>query len=291
MSYSLDLKSSFFNKKQKKCCLRATVSGILAFLPITNGNIKISSEYPEILSYFNRLFSEFTYNISDVIKNGKLYFEELPNETVSEIAKSSGLKSFLCEFDSDCCVSSFLRGVFLADGSISSPEKEYRLEIRTYTDENAEFLLKILSKKSIFFKKSHRRGKTILYTRSADTIKDFLAEIGAVDFMFDYANAAIEKQLRNNINRHSNCDNANIDRILDAAESSIKAINYLEDIGILAEQSDEIQTVAKLRKEFDTDTLEQLGNRCTPSISKTKVFRIIKKLTKLAEANQKEGNN
>ena len=109
--------------------------------------------------------------------------------------------------------------------------------------------------------------------------------------MFDYANAAIEKQLRNNINRHSNCDNANIDRILDAAESSIKAINYLEDIGILAEQSDEIQTVAKLRKEFDTDTLEQLGNRCAPPISKTKVFRIIKKLTKLAEANQKEGNN
>lgn len=288
MSYSLDLKSSFFDKKQKKCCLRATVAGILAFLPTENGDIKITSEYPDLLSYFNRLFSEFTYKTPDIVKNGKLYFSELKRDVVSEILGNSGLKSFLCVFDSDCCVSSFLRGVFLADGAISSPEKEYRLEIRTYTDGNSELLLKILLSKNIVFKKSQRHGKTIAYTRSADTIKDFLAEIGAVDFMFDYANAAIEKQLRNNINRHSNCDNANIDRVLDAAESSIKNIKYLEDAGLLRLQSDEVQTVARLRREFDTDTLEQLGDRCDPPMSKTKVFRIIKKLSEIA--NQKKGS-
>lgn len=287
MSYSLDLKSSFFDKKQKKCCLRATVAGILAFLP-KGDTVRISSEYPELLYYFNRLFSEFIFVGVDIVKNGKLYYADIDGETFEKLNEAVG--SSFGNY-SACCQAAFLRGVFLADGTILSPDKGYRLEIRTYTEENADRLLNVLSEKNIFFKKSHRKGKTILYTGSAETIKDFLAEIGAVDFMFDYANAAIEKQLRNNINRHSNCDNANIDRSLDAAEASIKAINYLEKEGILESQNSEIVQIARLRREFDTDTLEQLGARCEPPISKTKVFRLIKKICKLAETYQKEGNN
>lgn len=289
MSYSFDLKSSFFNKKIKKCCLKSLICGMLIFLPDNGGKIRISSEYEDLLEYYNFLFSEIISYKFDIMKNGKLRYIELSESDSEKICKRVGFSYSHIEevFDSfaekHCCFSSFLRGVFFTVGSVASPETGYRLEFRVHNKENAEFLMRILERKNIFMKCSVRKNKPILYTRSADTVKDFLAEIGAVDFMFDYANTSIEKKLRNDVNRHLNCDNANIDRAVASAINSVTAINFLEKNGYFENLSEDLKEIAILRKEDTAETLAQIGEKCNPPISKASVFRKLKKVCEIAE--------
>lgn len=295
MSYSFNLKSSFFDKKIKKCCLKSQLCGMMAFLPVTQDLIRISSEYIELLEYYNFIFSEILSYKFDIYKNGKLNYLELSSSDFNRLFNKigfiySGIKTaHYSDPLNSCCFSSFLRGVFFTTGTISSPDVAYQLEFRTYNNENAEILLDILKRKNMQFKQSKRNSKPIIYTKSADTIKDFLAEIGAVDFMFDYTNTAIEKKLRNDINRHSNCDSANIDRIIEAASNSIKSIEFLENNGYFENLSDELKEIALLRKTDATETLEQIGIKCNPPISKNQAFRRIKKICLLADKYKKEG--
>lgn len=295
MSYSFDLKKSFFNIKMRKCCKNALLCGMFAFLPSDGNKIRISSEYKELLDYYNSLFRDIIFKDFDINKNGRLKFIEITapyfTDLFGKINFSYDRIEEIIDFFSrkNCCFSSFLRGIFMTIGSISSPGKAYHLEFRVYNDKNADILLNILKDKDLDLKKSIRNRKPIIYTSSADIIRDFLAEIGAVDFMFDYTNASIEKKLRNDINRHSNCDNANIDRVIDAAEVSARSIEFLRRAGYYDSLPYELKEIAELRLNDLTETLEQLGAKCNPPISKSKAFRRIKKINLIADKYKKEG--
>lgn len=295
MSYSSELKKSFFGKKIKQCCLKAMLCGMIAFAPEDGGNIRISSEYGELLEYYAFLFEKVMLCRFEICKNGRLKYIEIPANTAQSLREKIGFGKNTAEGlscaspKSGCCYSSFLRGVFLTAGSVSSPDAAFRLEFRVHTEKNAAALLEILNRAGLEFKKSVRKNKPIIYTASADTIRDFLSETGAVDFMFDYANASIEKKLRNDVNRHSNCDSANIDRVIGAAASSVKAIDFLEKNGLFDKLDRELKEIALLRKKDDTDTLAQLGKKCDPPISKAQACRRIKKICAIAEKYEREG--
>ena len=131
-----------------------------------------------------------------------------------------------------CCRKSYIRGVFLACGSVNNPDKTYHLEFVCNSERFALDLKKLINGfVDMTAKTMERRGKYIVYVKSLSNIRDMLAIIGAHSHVLSFDNTVIKKQMRNRTVRITNCDNANMDRALDAAQRQIAAIRAIESRG------------------------------------------------------------
>ena len=175
-----------------------------------------------------------------------------------------------------------MRGVFLGGGFISSPEKSNHLDIRTGHQMLADDLIRFGEEYGIHFKSVLRKGIRILYLKSSDRIRDFLAFIGASSSVFDFINAEFEKNLKNNVNRAVNCENANIEKSIAASQKQIKAINRLKKKGYI-NVSSELVALAETRLSYPDDTFEELGKKLSPALSKSGVAHRMKKLIELTK--------
>ncbi len=180
------------------------------------------------------------------------------------------------------CAASYLRGVFLACGTVSNPDsKSYQLELTVHTPEEAEALGLLLGECGMPPKTTVRGGFPVLYYKDSASIEDFLSYIGAQKAAFELMNVKILKELRNNANRLANCDAANIDKTVSAAQLQIHAVERLEASGQIAALPDELRTTARLRLENPEATLGELASLHTPPITKSGVNHRLKKLLEL----------
>ncbi len=167
------------------------------------------------------------------------------------------------------CAQAFLRGVFLSRGNVNSPDKGHHLEIDLQTRVEADELSAFLAENGFDVKTSKRRNKSIVYFKDGDTIFGFLSFIGAQKSAFEFLETIIEKQVRNDCNRKSNFDTANIKKSTDAGAKHIKAIKYLKDNKILEKMSDKLQYTATLKLENPSLTLSELAELHAPPITKS----------------------
>ena len=158
-----------------------------------------------------------------------------------------------------CDRAAFLRGAFFAGGSITDPQKRYHLELTTSHLQVSRELNSLLQECGYPPKSLSRGGSLITYFKQSDQIEDFLTLIGAPVAAMNVMSAKLEKDLRNSVNRRLNCDSANLDKAVEAAQEQMEAIRRLREDGRLNGLPDKLKQAAMLRLENPEDTLSQLA--------------------------------
>lgn len=182
-----------------------------------------------------------------------------------------------------CCKRSFIRGAFLAAGSISDPEKFYHFEIVCAAMEKAEQLQGIINSFEMDAKVIARKKNWIVYIKEGAQIVDILNIMEAHVALMNLENVRILKEMRNSVNRQVNCETANINKTVSAAVKQIEDIKFIEDMIGLDGLSDGLEEIARLRLENPEATLKELGLLLTPQVGKSGVNHRLRKLSDLAE--------
>ena len=182
-----------------------------------------------------------------------------------------------------CCRMSFLRGVFLASGSVTDPLKEYHLEFVLGDEAFAQALARLISRFDLDAHLTTRRNMPLVYLKGQGAITDMLSILGAQSARFAMEDAFIRKELRNNANRAVNCDSANAERSVIAASRQAQAIERL--IAAKGEQSlpPQLLQTAKLRLMYPEVSLEELGRLCDPQVGKSGVNHRLRRLELMAK--------
>ena len=189
-----------------------------------------------------------------------------------------------------CCRMSFLRGVFLASGSVTDPLKEYHLEFVLGDEAFAQALQRLISRFDLDAHLTTRRNMPLVYLKGQGAITDMLSILGAQSARFAMEDAFIRKELRNNANRAVNCDSANAERSVIAASRQAQAIERL--MSAVGEQSlpPALLQTAKLRLLYPEVSLEELGRLCDPPVGKSGVNHRLRKLEQMARELEESGS-
>ena len=182
-----------------------------------------------------------------------------------------------------CCKRAFIRGAFLASGSISDPEKSYHFEIVCAVRAKAEQLQKIMNSFGIDAKVILRKKSYVVYVKEGAQIADLLNIIEAHVALMKFENVRIIKDMRNTVNRKVNCETANINKTVSAAVKQVEDIVYIRDTIGLENLSDALRDVALTRLEYPEATLKELGDLLTTPIGKSGVNHRLRKLGEMAD--------
>ncbi len=293
MSYTTSVKEALSRKNANLCCKKAELYGFLLFSgTFTKDKISFRSENEFVIKRYEDIFRHLKFDgyevhkknnktASQTVEIGPEHTEELIR-CIGDVSVGPPLRIDYSAIENDCCPQAFLRGVFIGGGFICSPEKSYHLEIRTGHHMLADDLIRFGIEYDIHFKNTVRNGIRVLYIKNSDQIKDFLAYIGASTSVFDFINAEFEKSLKNKVNRVVNCENANIEKSINAAQKQIKAINRLKKKGYVNVPADLVE-IAELRLQHPEMNLEELGKLSDPVLSKSGVAHRMKKIIDLTK--------
>lgn len=182
-----------------------------------------------------------------------------------------------------CCKRAFLRGAFMTAGSISNPQKTYHFEINAKSDKMADLLLALMKDFEIEAKMIRRKNSHVVYLKEGEQIVQVLNVMSAHMALMEFENVRIFKDLNNQVNRKLNCELANLNKTVQAAEEQRVAIEYIESTIGLDELPEELRQLCELRLEEEYYSLSEIGKRLNPSIGRSGVNHRLKKIMKIAE--------
>lgn len=182
-----------------------------------------------------------------------------------------------------CCKRAFIRGAFLATGSISDPQKFYHFEIVCTTMQKAQQLQAMINSFEMDAKIVQRKKYYVVYLKEGAQIVDILNVMEAHTALMNLENVRILKEMRNTVNRKVNCETANIHKTVNAAVKQIEDIQYLQSALGLERLSEGLEEIARVRLEHPEATLKELGTLLTPQVGKSGVNHRLRKLSTLAE--------
>ncbi|MBQ9347753.1 MAG: DNA-binding protein WhiA [Oscillibacter sp.] len=180
------------------------------------------------------------------------------------------------------CRAAFLRGAFFAGGSVTDPGKRYHLELSTSHAQASREVEVLLRESRLPCKSLSRNGSSIVYFKQSEQIEDFLTFIGAPSAAMKVMDTVALKGVRNSANRRANCDTANVDKAVEAAQEQLEAIRKLRAAGVLEGLSDKLQLTAALRLEYPELSLSELAEEFDPPLTKSCLNHRLRKLTDLA---------
>lgn len=300
MSFSAEIKRELCKAAMnKKCCVQAEAYGVLLYCSRFQSDlIRIMTESEPLAARLPQLFR----------KAFQVEFDQLPLENTGkrvllihdpkkirsigetfgyDPAESVALHINFGVLEEERCRTAFLRGAFLAGGSVTDPLKGYHLELGTSHYNVGREMPALLRESGFEAKSIERKSNYVTYFKQSECIEDFLTVIGAPVAAMGIMNAKVEKTLRGSVNRRVNCESANLDKTVDAAQSQIEAIRALEARGALDSLPDKLKEAAVLRRENPELTLTQLAELCDPPASKSALNHRLRKLLALARgANQ-----
>lgn len=310
MSFAAEVKNELARiDTEKKCCQLAEIAGFLRVagsIGLAGGGkfkIIVTSENPAIIRHYKKLLSDYfdietnlevgeansigkkrTYNITIDAENRS---EQILRETGILLVRegnnyiSDGIYEGIVK--SKCCKRAYLRGVFMGAGTMSDPEKSYHLEFVCRTETFAKDLRKLINSFVDLQAKEFKRGKSyVVYMKKSDYIGDTLGIMGADTHSLIIETTLVEKSMRNAVNRIANCDNANVDRIVEAAMKQVSAIEKIEKTKGLDWLPEKLREVARLRKENPDISIAALGELCDPPLKKSSINGRLKKIVEIA---------
>ena len=182
-------------------------------------------------------------------------------------------------------VKSYLRGAFLAGGSVNNPEtSRYHLEIHSSYEEHNDDICQMMNQFDMNARTLERRNGYITYLKEAEKIADFLALIGATSGMLKFEDVRIIRDMRNSVNRLVNCENANLNKTIDAASKQIESIKFIDEMIGLDKIPTKLREIALVRLEYPEVTLKELGEMIPSGmISKSGINHRLRKLNEMAE--------
>ncbi len=182
-----------------------------------------------------------------------------------------------------CCKRAFVRGLFLAAGSMSDPEKTYHYEVVFPDLERAGQLQEIINSFLIEAKIVLRKKYYVVYVKEGSQIVDLLNIMEAHTSLMDFENVRILKEMRNSINRQVNCEAANINKTVTAATKQIDDILFIRDTMGFDNLTEGLAEIAELRISYPESSLKELGAMLNPPIGKSGVNHRLKKLCCIAD--------
>lgn len=182
-----------------------------------------------------------------------------------------------------CCKRAFIRGAFLAAGSISTPQKFYHFEIVCQSMEKARQLQGIIQTFNIDAKIVVRKKYYVVYIKEGSGIVEILNVMEAHVALMNLENVRILKEMRNFVNRQVNCETANLNKTISAAVKQIEDIRYIEANAGLSSLPENLEEIARVRLENSEASLKELGTMLSPPVGKSGVNHRLRKLSEIAE--------
>lgn len=298
LSFSASAKAEICREyPQSGCCALAECFGILLFCnSFQEDCIKIITESQDFARILPKLFRKaFNLNfdlLPEENATGKLVFLIRDKEKIAAIMESFGftpedtlsLHINLPVVEEDCCKAAFLRGTFLAGGSVTSPAKAYHMELAT-THRSVSRECDALIRETMGFspKTASRAGGKVLYLKQSDLISDFLTYLGAPVAAMGIMEAKLEKELNNKVNRCCNCDDANTSKVVEAAQEQLAAIRLLREKDQLESLPGKLLQAVKAREANPEASLSELAAMMEPPITKPAMNHRLKRIVELAK--------
>ena len=298
ISFSANTKAEICRSlPQKHCCAVSEAYGVLLYAnSFSADGIRIITESREFAQNLPRLFKKAFSLSFDIMPeqdaSGKQVFQITDHNKLAQIMDAYGfsmgstlaLHVNLPIVESECCRVSFLRGAFLAGGSVTDPIKGYHLELTTTHASVSRETYTLMEEVLGFYPKlASRGGGHVLYLKQSDQISDFLTYLGAPVAAMSIMEARLEKELNNKVNRRCNCDDANTSKVVEAAQEQLSAIRILREQGIMEHLPKKLIQAALAREENPESSLTELAALMQPPITKPAMNHRLKKLVEMSK--------
>lgn len=310
MTYALQAKNELARRELgKECCQSAELT---AFIRLS-GNIQITGKRMSlnvvtsnpavarrIFSLFKQMFnlnSELLVRRKIRLRKNNVYLIRVtePLRVKDVLTRLSLMKDGVIEQGTDvrikrnkCCRRAFLRGAFLAAGSVSNPENSYHLEIYTDYSRQADELAELIETFGVKAKVTSRKNGYLVYIKDSEQIVQFLNIIGAHSALLSFENVRILKDIRNRINRLVNFETANVNKTVDAAVKQMESIRLIADHLGLHTLEPPLRSLAEARLAHPEASLQELGEMLHPPLGKSGVNHRMRKLEKISKKLLKE---
>lgn len=275
-------------------------------LKIHTENITVARKYFTLIKKTFNINTEISIRHNTFLRSGRMYSLIIMDHDIvikvlqaaklmdenREIGENLSIKSNLV-IQNVCCKRAFIRGAFLASGSMSDPKKTYHFEIVATTEPKAKQIQEIINSFNIDSKIVARKKYFVVYVKEGSQIVDLLNIMEAHVALMNLENVRILKEMRNSINRQVNCEAANINKTVVAATKQIDDILYIKNQTGFSELTEGLEEIATLRIEYPESSLKELGAMLSPPIGKSGVNHRLRKLSILADnlREQKEEVN
>ncbi|GAA0363778.1 DNA-binding protein WhiA [Bacillus horti] len=305
MSFAAQTKKELTALESKDCCKKAELSallrmnGLLSFsqkkmvLDITTENAAIARIIYKSIKHLYNVTGELLVRKKMRLKKNNVYVVRLSHQ-VKEILEDLYIVSSTFEIRSDisaelitksCCKRAYLRGAFLAGGSVNHPESSsYHLEVFTNYEEHAKALVELMNIYELNARVIERKKGYVIYIKESEKITEFLNIIGAYQALFQFEDVRIVKDMRNSVNRLVNCETANLNKTVAASMKQLENIKLIEDKLGLDQLPEKLREIALIRKQNPDVNLTELGE-LLPSgkVSKSGINHRLRKLNEMAD--------
>ena len=295
MSFAGDVKTELCRAPlSRRCCAQAEAYGALLYCnTFTAAEARVVTENEAFAQRLPALLKKGFHLTFDRLPEGggkRVFVLDDPaklavlHQAFGSHPRALALHLNFAVVEEPCCRAAFLRGAFLAGGSVTDPMKSYHLELATSHYHVGRELPALLREAGFEPKETQRKGNQVVYFKQSHHIEDFLTWLGAPVSAMAVMNAKLERDLQGRVNRQVNCDSANLDKTVAAAREQLAAIECLRECGRLETLPDKLREAARLRTENPELNLSQLGALCDPPVSKSALNHRMRKLMELAEA-------
>lgn len=299
MSFSSEAKNELCRVDARPCCRRAECYGLLLFgRGFSASGVALATESRAVAERAAQLAAEVTgaiMEISAARRGGSPAARTVcaagPEQAERAVAalghtgREISLRINLANLENECCRAAFLRGAFLACGTVADPGREYHLEFSVPHRNLANDLLG-LSRDPIGPETeprlSRRGGTYVVYVKGAQRVADFLAYLGAEDAAMRLLQVRMLKDLRNHVNRRTNFETANLGKTASAAAQEVLAIRKIRGARGFSRLPEELRAVADLRLRHPELSLRELGERLSPPLSRSGVHHRLQRILAIA---------
>ncbi|MVP01251.1 DNA-binding protein WhiA [Paenibacillus lutrae] len=304
MSFAAQTKKELTLIEADDCCEKAELSALIRMngsvqltnqrvvLDISTENAAIARRIYSLLKKRYKIHMELLVRKKMRLKKNNVYIVRVPNQ-VQEMLQdlhivfegfqfTPGIDKSIVK--SNCCRRAYLRGAFLAGGSVNNPEgSSYHLEIASMYQEHCEALCQLANRFELNARCIERKKGFVFYIKEGERIIEFLSIIGAHQALLRFEDVRIMKDMRNSVNRIVNCETANLNKTIGAAVRQIDNIRLLErEIG-LESLPDKLREVAEIRLKHPDLNLKEVGDMLRGSVSKSGVNHRLRKIDEMAE--------
>ncbi len=311
MSFSQDVKEELSKScSSARHCQIAEVAGMIGLtgrilisaqdrfsVKIQSESLYVARKYFTLLKKTFNIVPEVTIKKNNGLKNSRLYIVTVNRhddavrvlQAVKLLNSSNDIEENLSIASNvvimkACCKRAFVRGAFLAAGSVSDPNKAYHFEIVCNDEEKALQLKNIINSFEIESKVVERKNRFVVYIKEGSAIADILNVMEAHVSLMDFENIRILKDMRNSVNRKVNCETANLNKTVSAAVRQIESIRIIERKKGLDYLPPQLKEMAILRVEYPDDSLKELGDRLEPRVGKSGVNHRLRKICEIADS-------
>src|SRR5690625_1398754 len=307
MSFASEIKKELTGIEVDGCCVSAELAalirmnGVISFsqqkqkytLDVQSENAAIARRIYTLIKASFSVSVELLVRKKMKLKKNNVYIVRLKADAHQVLTELDILKEPLHfvrrisekYLEKECCQKAYLRGAFLAGGSINNPEtSSYHLEIYNFYEDHNESLCELLNVFDLRARKHERRNGYIVYIKEAEKITKFLNIIGAHNALFKFEDVRIVRDMRNSVNRLVNCETANLNKTIGAAFRHIESIKYIDETIGLDALPERLQEIAYVRLKHQEATLKELGELIAKgTISKSGVKQRLKKIDEIAK--------